>query len=165
MLSQEKLKYYLHYNPETGVWTWINNYFVRFIGERAGRINNNSYRQIQIEGKLYYEHRLAFLYMTGEWPENDSDHKNRIRNDNRWENLRDATRQQNNYNINLNKSNKLGTKGVSQIVKNGKYKAQIRINGEVTIIGVYETEKDAELAYNEKAKEIHGNFYHNPNGE
>lgn len=65
MLTQDRLKTVLDYNPETGIWIWKLHYFIRLVGERAGRRTAAGYRQIQIDGKQYYEHRLAFLYMLG----------------------------------------------------------------------------------------------------
>lgn len=66
MLTQETLKQALHYDPETGIWTWkIRPALCVQIGDRAGCLDKAGYRKIQIEKKSYKEHRLAFLYMTG----------------------------------------------------------------------------------------------------
>lgn len=157
------IREFLHYDPDSGIFTWTKHHFSNLVGKRAGRIAKSGYRQISINDKLYYEHRLAFLYMTGRWPEN-SDHKDLNRANNKWENLREANYTQNNQNIAVRKNNKLGLKGVSLIAKNGKYKAQIRINKIVKVIGVYDTPEEAALAYSNKAKEVHGEFY-NTSGE
>lgn len=99
-ISADFLRHLLHYDPLTGVWTWMNplprsKYRE---GEKAGRINTDGRRQIGVAGKVYYSARLAHLYMTGEWPHAQMDHINRIRDDDRWENLRQATQSQNSYN-------------------------------------------------------------------
>lgn len=100
MLTQEYLQHLLHYDPLTGLWTWMNplprSKMCR--GDLAGRITQQGRRQIRIASGFYYASRLAFLYMTGEWPEDQVDHINRIKDDDRWENLRPATQSQNSYN-------------------------------------------------------------------
>ena len=99
-LGADFLRHLLHYDPLTGVWTWMNplprSKMQR--GDVAGRITSHGRRQIRIASGFYYASRLAFLYMTGEWPKDQVDHINRIRDDDRWENLRDATQSQNSYN-------------------------------------------------------------------
>jgi hypothetical protein len=65
-------------------------------GDVAGGANNGDrYRRIRVDNQLYQAHRLAWLYMTGEWPSNGIDHINGHRADNRWANLREATQSQN----------------------------------------------------------------------
>jgi hypothetical protein len=83
----------VEYDPDTG-WFTRN-------GERAGSLYSNGYRHIYIGGKRYKEHRLAFLFMTGEMPE-QVDHINRNRSDNRWHNLRPVTSRQNMENSIIN---------------------------------------------------------------
>lgn len=85
MLTQAKLKSLINYNPATGE-------FSRAGYAKCGTLTYQGYVSIQVAGKRYYAHRLAWFYMTGVWPENEIDHKNRVRDDNRWENLREATR-------------------------------------------------------------------------
>jgi hypothetical protein len=67
-------------------------------GDKAGRITQDGRRQIRIASGFYYASRLAWLYMTGEWPKDQIDHINRIKRDDRWENLREATQSQNSFN-------------------------------------------------------------------
>ncbi len=85
MLTQAELKAVLHYDPETGIFT-------RYGHNKCGSKTYQGYIGIGIKRKTYYAHRLAWLYMTGVWPSKEIDHKNRIRDDNRWVNLREATR-------------------------------------------------------------------------
>lgn len=100
MLTQDFLRHLLHYDPLTGEWTWINPLPRSRMrcGDSAGRITSHGRRQIRIASGFYYASRLAFLYMTGEMPKEQVDHINRIRSDDRWENLREATQSQNSFN-------------------------------------------------------------------
>ena len=99
-LSRSYLQHMLHYDPLTGVWTWIHpppHSKIR-AGDIAGRITQQGRRQIRLNYGFYYSSRLAWFYMTGEWPKDQIDHINRIKDDDRWENLREATQSQNSYN-------------------------------------------------------------------
>ena len=99
-LTADHLRHYLHYDPLTGVWTWMNPLPRSKMrrGDIAGRIMDNGRRQIRISGYFFYSSRLAWLYMTGSWPQDQIDHVNRIKDDDRWENLREASQSQNSYN-------------------------------------------------------------------
>lgn len=79
------LKERLIYDPHTGVFTWRDG---RHAGKRAGGINDRGYRRIKLRGKRYKAARLAYFYMTGAWPPALMDHRNRTRDDDRWDNLR-----------------------------------------------------------------------------
>src|SRR5207244_1723887 len=99
-LTSDYLKHLLHYDPLTGVWTWMNPMprSKMYRGDIAGSVDSNGRRKIRIASGYYYSARLACLYMTGKWPVEQMDHENRIRDDDRWENLREATQSQNSYN-------------------------------------------------------------------
>ena len=92
-MKQKFLKSILHYNKASGFFTWIAapRRGRSYVGKRAGVIGNHGYLVIGISGKTYLAHRLAWLYVTGEFPKNQVDHKNRKRTDNRWLNLREAS--------------------------------------------------------------------------
>src|SRR4029434_9631151 len=97
MLTAERLREVLTYDPESGLFLWniTTSNRVR-AGDIAGNTENHyGYRRIGIDGKLYRGARLAWLYMKGEWPPGRVDHKNRNRIDDRWENLRLCTHAQN----------------------------------------------------------------------
>lgn len=94
MLNQKVLKCLLHYDPETGL-------FMRYTWQGAkpcGCKDSQGYIRLGVSNKVYYAHRLAWLYMTGNWPLKEIDHKNRIRSDNRWNNLQEASRLTNEHN-------------------------------------------------------------------
>lgn len=113
-LTQTRLREVLTYNPDTGDFIRINNYQSRFIGKPAGTVNGTGRMSIRIDGRHYLAHRLAWLYVTGEFPPTgkDIDHINRNPLDNRWCNLRLATRSQNLGNIAVTGANTTGYKNV-----------------------------------------------------
>ena len=142
-MNQDKLKTMLSYDPETGLFTWR---YTKSNRQKIGTIAGNTdkvggYVRIFIDGRMYQAHNLASLYMTGKMKK--MDHKNRIRNDNRWDNLRECTLVQNNQNTSLYKNNTSGVKGVSFDASKGKYKVYIGIRKKVITIGFF---KDFELA-------------------
>jgi HNH endonuclease len=100
LLTQERLRSLLDYDPATGAFTWLVDRRGRFArkGARAGTINGNGYRQISIDCVIYPCARLAVLWMTGRWPKRLVDHHNRDKIDDRWDNLRPATYSQNGAN-------------------------------------------------------------------
>jgi len=155
-LTQERLKEVLHYDELTGLFTWkVNRGPARF-GCQAHNINKNGYVRIGIDRRLYYGHRLAWLYMTGKWPKYEIDHKNGIESNNRWCNLREATHDQNMKNKGKHIPNKVGVKGVCM---NGKYiQARIRINGKLKHLGYFQTVDLAKEAYDSAAQTYFGTF-------
>lgn len=151
MISLEYLKSILRYEPETGNWFYIVNRGRSSKGSLAGYASKDGYHRILTCGKSYVSHRLAWFYMTGEWPKDQIDHINGIKLDNRWCNLREATISQNNRNKKVNGKNRTGLKGVS-IGKNGKFRVYIGL-------GSFDTKEEAKAVYNEAAKKIYGEFY------
>ena len=105
-----------------------------------------SYVILTYKHKMYKAHRLAFLYMEGYFPEYDVDHKNGIRNDNRWLNLRHAMRRCNMQNQKINSRNKSGFPGVHWHKYNKKWVAQIKINQKLIFLGYYNSSLEAALA-------------------
>jgi hypothetical protein len=141
--SHDYLKLRLHYEPKTGNWLWLIGKRGIKAGARAGYIGRD-YNIIGINTIDYSASNLAWLYMTGEWPPIEVDHINRIKHDDRWENLRLATRS-------LNCTNRLETKksGLPRGVckSRNRYQAYICINGTGTFLGRFDTPKEAHEAY------------------
>jgi hypothetical protein len=163
MISQAQLKEVLEYNHDTGLFTWIKAVEVRKRADRkvsnvAGYKTNHGYIVIMVKQKEYRAHRLAYLYMTGKFPENDIDHINHIRDDNRWTNLRDATGSQNQANQAKRKNNTSGYKGVSWNERDKRWRAQIKYMNKHIHIGHYTTAEEASEAYKKKATELNGEF-------
>lgn len=161
-LTQARLKELLHYDPETGVFTWIAAPGGRkdLIGRVAGAVNTPGYVVIRCDDKLHLAHRLAWLYVNGEWPSSGLDHINRTRTDNRISNLRVASQHQNGANTSLNRNNKSGVKGVSWSGRRNKWLAQITVNRENTFLGYFSDRNEAAAAYAAAAKQRFGDFAH-----
>ena len=158
MITQQILKELLNYNPETGIWSWrLNRKGVR-CGSEAGWINDSGYVLIGLDGRIgrsYRAHRLAWLWMTGKWPSEQVDHKNGVRHDNRWENLREATREINCQNLRTAKSHNRST-GVLGVVPSGKrFSAKIAINRETHHLGTFDTTNEAHAAYVAAKRRLH----------
>ena len=125
-MNQKKLKSVLKYFPKTGKWKWKKTLSNRIQkGEIAGTIHHNGYRRIQINNTIYQSSRLAFLYMEGFFPEHEVDHINRIRDDDRWCNLRHVSRSCNSRNNSTPSNNTSGVVGVSWNKRKQKWRVYI----------------------------------------
>jgi hypothetical protein len=159
MLTQEKLKSVVTYNPETGIFIrepCSNNSFKRVV---TGSKDVAGYLLITINKYPYKAHRLAWLYVYGNFPTGALDHINGIKSDNRISNLRMCTKKQNGHNRALNKNNTTGYRGVTFVKITKRYEARIKIDGKLKALGTYATAKEAGDAYIEYAKIIHGEFF------
>lgn len=139
-ITQDILKNLLNYNPSTGVFTWKTN------NKRAGGLSQEGYWKIGVLGARHFAHRLAWLYTEGYLPENEIDHINRIRHDNRRENLREVSKSCNVRNSGIAKNNKSGVTGVSWDRRANKWRAQIKSCGLVENLGAYNDLRDAVLS-------------------
>ena len=137
-LTQKRLKELLHYDPETGIFIRLKNAGSRSSrGDIAGGPGGCGYRTIGIDGKRYLASRLAWLYQEGYFPENQVDHKNRIRHDDRWENLRHVTQVCNSRNSKTRTTNTSGITGVSWDQRYQKWAAYIMILGKKYHLGYF----------------------------
>ena len=159
-ITQAQLKELLLYSPVTGLFIW------RFNAGRYGRIPAHTqagtkgkygggYIEITVLGKLRKAHRLAWLYMTGEWPKDEIDHINRIRHDNRFCNLRESTLQQNLKNKEVYKSNTSGFAGVTWHKRVKRWQARISNDAKRMHLGYFDTATEANSVYTEAKKELH----------
>jgi hypothetical protein len=154
-LTQEKLKSLIRYEPKTGNFYWsVNRPNGSKAGDMAGSVDSCGYIVIGIMGNVYLAHRLAWLYMTGEWPLSFIDHVNTNRNDNKWENLRLADKVLNGQNIRKpRKHNKTGFLGVH--IQKGKFKAQIKVDKKPMHLGYFDTAELAHQAYLDAKRKYH----------
>jgi len=142
MLTQELLKHYLHYDELNGVFTWKFNRRGINAGEVAGHFSKR-YVAISVNSRLYYAHRLAWLYVYGSFPKGQIDHINRNKLDNRIVNLRDIEPMENQKNMCLRKNNSSGFNGVYFCRNRKKFVAQITINRKTISLGAFENVEDA----------------------
>jgi hypothetical protein len=146
----------LNYNPETGIFVWEKRTSNRIsIGNRAGRENGNGYRRIAIDGFSYYEHQLAWLYIYGEWPEYEIDHRDGNGLNNSLSNLRQATHAENSQNQALRSTNSSGATGVSWSKLRSKWESSIWVGCEKKFLGLFDNFCDADAAYLKAKKELH----------
>lgn len=156
MSDVERIRSLLDYDPDTGVFRWREAVGGRMAGQSAGTLHSKGYRRIKLDGRHHFAHRLAWLYVTGEWPDRAIDHMNGDKTDNRIANLRLATASENNMNMGVRRFSKTGLKGVSPQRK--KYMAQISANGKRHYLGLFQTPEEAHQAYLQRARELHGDF-------
>jgi hypothetical protein len=144
-LTQTRVQELLHYDPETGVFTWkVNRRGTARAGSVAGRLHLTGYREIRIDRQRHKAHRLAWLYVHGEWPDGQVDHINGVRHDNRISNLRvvpNQSEQQKNQKKPSN--NTSGVTGVYWGKKSRKYYAQIKYQGANKHLGYFDDFEEA----------------------
>ena len=144
-LSYDRLVDILDYNKETGEFFWKVRKGHVMAGSPAGFIHSKGYRIIKINHVQFYAHRLAWLYVHGEWPKDQIDHINHIRSDNRMENLREATNQENHKNQSMRSDNKSGMTGVHWHNGRGKWAASVVSNKKRVNLGYFDKLEDAML--------------------
>jgi hypothetical protein len=163
MLTAEKVREALDYDPETGVFLWKVDRCARGKGVRmragslAGGPTACGYWRVFI-GRNYQAHRLAWLYVYGEWPSREIDHIDGDRRNNRIANLRLATSLQNKGNMKRRADNSSGFKGVIFCKFTGRWRSRIRHNGRVHCLGRHSTPEAAHVAYREAAERLFGEF-------
>lgn len=153
---RERLQAWLHYNADTGVFTWrVNRRGRAKAGTVAGCSSHHAgYILICFNGTSYQAHRLAWLYVFGRWPTALLDHRNGIRDDNRIANLRECTQLENQQNRAPQKQKRSGLPmGVSPF--RGKYRAQISLSGKVRYLGTFDTRELAHAAYLAAKAKLH----------
>lgn len=158
-MTPEELRSILHYDPDTGVFTWLVSNTNRVkVGDVAGYVGCRGRIEIRAGGKLRLAHRLAWYYVHGKWPTYGIDHINGNPSDNRLVNLRDIPQQQNLWNSAMRAGNTSGHKGVSYCKERRKWYAQIQKNGKRISLGRYDTIEEAVVVYKKAEAEIYGEF-------
>ena len=158
-VTPERLKELLSYDPLTGIWTWRASGPGRRASGVAGCwLHKSGYVQIAVDGRLYLSHRLAWLYMTGAWPEYEVDHIDGVPGHDWWSNLRAATISQNRRNTRGHRDSLTGIRGVYWAAERGVYHAKIYLNGKLKFLGSFKDSSSAELARRSAELEYFGEF-------
>ena len=156
-ITAERLRELLSYDRETGVFLWVKRTSNRIrIGDPAGRDNGNGYVRINLDGRSYYAHRLAWLYVHGVFPTDVIDHRDGNGRNNAFDNLRAATQMQNGQNMLM--SRRHGTSGycgVSWSKQKGRWEAHITVGYRKRNLGFYSSPEDAARAYLLAKQELH----------
>lgn len=153
-ITRELLQEVLHYDPETGLFTWKRTKGQAKKGEHLKAIHKG-YVRTELLGRKYKAHRLAWLYVYGVWPSGSIDHINGNKTDNRISNLRDCT-----HNVNMQNTKRAtvnSTTGVLGAHKDykGNFKSVICHNGKKTYLGYFKSADDAHNAYIKAKRELH----------
>jgi len=154
LCSVDEVRNFLEYSPETGLFTRKTSGKGFFKGVVAGSLMNRGYLAITLNGKKYLAHRLAWFYVNEVWPENQIDHINGVKTDNRIANLRAATNKQNHENIYKTKANTSGYRGVSFYSRDSTWTAQLTHNRKNIYLGRFATKEQAALVAIEARKRI-----------
>ena len=159
MITQEELKSMIHYDSESGEFTWIYRRGPARAGSSAGWVDNAGYRRIEVCRHRYQAHRLAFLYMTGEMPADQADHIDGNRANNSWINLRAVSGGENMKNMRKYITNSSGITGVCWYKQTKKWVAYIRSVGSLIHLGYFDNLEDAVASRKEAEK--HYGFHQN----
>ena len=159
MVAIDRLRALLSYDADTGAFTHRALSSVKSrakIGEVAGGPRKDGYYAVKVDGRLYPAHRLAWAYVTGEWPTQQIDHINGDKMDNRFSNLRDVNTSQNKQNTRVARiDNTSGMLGAHKCAGTQKWKAQIRVDGKLKYLGLYATPAAAHEAYVLAKRKMH----------
>jgi hypothetical protein len=162
ILTQDRVRELLDYDPDTGVFTRksaASRYSVSYeVGDVAGSLNRKGYIQICVDGEVHLAHRLAWLYMTGAWPNLQIDHRDTNKANNVWDNLREATNGQNKANTPVYKCTRSGLKGAYWEAKRGKWASKIRVDSRLRHVGYFDSAEEAHRAFVVAAASHHGEF-------
>lgn len=167
-LTAEHLRAVLDYDPKTGLFRWKRrpdyplNWNRRFVGAVAGSkmtINGKTYWQIRVDDCLHRAHRLAWLYVHGEWPKRTIDHEDGDGLHNWIDNLRDATQQQQTWNSCAPRDSKSGLKGIEK--RGNSYRVRVMANGEIVTRSFADLDRAKEW-HSKMSRALHGQFAHQP---
>ena len=161
-LTAQRLREVLAYDPETGIFSRKVKAGHNRPCDRVGCVRDKSgshpYLVVMVDYVLYRAHRLAWLYIHGEWPPQNIDHINGDTLDNRIANLRPCNQQQNNGNQRRAKNNTSGFRGVSFKADRGKWKAYIVVGNKQRHLGYFSSAEAASEAFKAEAVKVFGEF-------
>lgn len=158
ILTAERLREVLEYDPATGTFTWTAPAHGVTVGSMAGTIGHHGYRSIGIDRKYYRAGRLAWLHVHGVWPTHSIDHIDRDRSNDRLANLREADQTLNNGNVRRRSDNTSGFKGVGFHSASGLWYARIKVRGRTISLGYHRIKEAAARAYDKAARDHFGQF-------
>lgn len=159
LMTQDELKQVLHYDPDTGIFTQRGiSVGRRTEGYVVGTATPHGYVSISVLGKRVLAHRLAFLYMTGEFPTEFVDHIDCKKGNNKWSNLRGCSKRQNGWNRGPTKLNTSGIKGVSFDKVHKQWVVRLQVDGKYKNYGRFPTLQEAAVVAQKEQLEHHGEF-------
>lgn len=154
IITQTRVKELFDFDPLTGILVWRRRPRSDFRrasdcalfgrnceGRPSGTLNPDGYLRIQIDGVMYLAHILIWVWNYGSWPEQEIDHRDHVRNNNRLANLVLVTRRENMKNKKLYANNRSGCPGVYQ--KKNRWVAVIRVEGLLKHLGSFASKDDA----------------------
>lgn len=162
-MDREYLKKIVLYSPRSGKFYWIKPppTHSELLGEEAGSVVTNAsgkkYHMIQIDGVKHKRSRLAFMYLDGKWPSAQVDHINGDSLDDRWQNLRDATSTQNNWN-HKKRARRLNLPMGVRTTPGGRFSARIGYMGQQITLGTFDSPKEAEDSYKKARQKYYGEY-------
>lgn len=160
MISHSELLLNIHYDPDTGIFSWRKPRKHVSTGQRAGSLDKDGYRCIKIRSdgkpKVYRAARLAIFYMTGDWPAGEADHRNLVKDDDSYDNVRPATKSQNMANTSVRADSSTGLKGVQR--HGNLFYAKITVDKKIHRLGSFAKSSDATEAYRVAAITMRGEF-------
>jgi hypothetical protein len=158
MITHERLKELLRYDCDTGEFFWLKPTSNRVkVGQKAKALSHG-YVSIRLDNKTYRGHRLVWLYVYGVMPKNTIDHIDGNTANNKLNNLREATQQQNLFNLKKPITNTSGYKGVHFHKITNKWRAVVSVNNKPKHLGLYKTPEEASIVYNNWCVENRGDF-------
>jgi hypothetical protein len=159
MITASELKELVIYSSETGEFvSRVDRSSRARAGRKIGTILPNGYVHIMINGRFYKGHRLAWLYMTGEWPAEQIDHVNGERSDNRWSNLRHCSASQNSFNRKKYRNNSTSVTGVYWHKRSQRWTASIDVSRKRISLGYFDSIDDAGRSRREAERKYFGDF-------
>lgn len=171
--SQAYLHEYFDYNPATGTLTRLvrprkhfssnrvwNTWNTRWAGKSANHLKMDGRVLVRVDGQSFFASRVIYKWMTGQDPLALVDHKDRDQSNNRWKNLRPATRAQNQQNRKRLSHNTTGFKGVSYLRRRARFIARIKVKGHTIRSKHFRTAEEAFAAYCEMGRHYFGEFFY-----